>query len=124
MSKHRTAAQRRAARKRWDKLQPPKLVGLSGWLPDAKTAAAVEGAPLGNWPHGRAETFAERRARRSLEMSPFPSSLLPGSPAGRLAFAMDLLQGFELHDEDGNPTGERSEPVITLSQFKKIVEGM
>lgn len=55
-------------------------------------------------------------------MCPIPGASLPSSPAGRLAFACDLLNGFPLVDEDGNETGERTAPAITVEQFREIVE--
>ena len=55
-------------------------------------------------------------------MRPFPAASLPSSPAARRAFACDLLNGFPIVDEDGNETGELTEPVITVEQFREIVE--
>jgi hypothetical protein len=58
-----------------------------------------------------AETYA-------MKAYPFPS--LPKSPAGRLAFLHDLAAGFEVYDENGEPTGERTDPCITLEDFARL----
>lgn len=55
-------------------------------------------------------------------MCPIHAASLPTSPAGRLEFAHDLLNGFPIVDEDGNDTGERTAPAITVEQFREIVE--
>lgn len=56
-----------------------------------------------------------------MAMKPFTESQLPASPAGRLAFMCDMLNGFPIYDEDGNDTGGRTDPMITKEQFAALV---
>ena len=59
-----------------------------------------------------------------LVMRAFPVSQLPLTVAGRLQFVMDLATPRPITDEDGEPTGEYSEPVITLEDARKLLEGI
>lgn len=55
-------------------------------------------------------------------MKPFTKSQLPTTVAGRLEFVMTLLQGFPICDENGEPTGEYTPPVITKATALKLLE--
>jgi hypothetical protein len=58
------------------------------------------------------------------EMKPFTASQLPSSPAGRMQILHELLAGTEIVDENGDPTGERTEPLITKADFVRLMNGI
>jgi hypothetical protein len=59
-----------------------------------------------------------------LAMSVFPESKLPETPAGRMEFIVDLLVGFPIVDENGEPTGEYTGPVITKATARRLMKGI
>ena len=56
-------------------------------------------------------------------MRTFPLSVFSLSPAGRLQLVCDLLRGAPLRDENGEPTGDYSEPLITQADANRILGG-
>jgi hypothetical protein len=44
--------------------------------------------------------------------------------AGRLEFVMTLLVGFPVYDDDGEPTGEYTGPMISEETARNLLEGI
>lgn len=51
------------------------------------------------------------------------TSQLPTSPAGRLEFVAMLARGLPIYDDEGEPTGEYTEPFITKEQACRLMDG-
>lgn len=56
-------------------------------------------------------------------MRVFSPSQLPSTPAGRLEQVLAWLQPQPIYDDEGEPTGKYSEPIITLEQAVKLLDG-
>lgn len=56
-----------------------------------------------------------------LAMRAFPLSSLPQTIAGRVACVMEWLHGVPIVDEWGNETGERTAPLITEEQARRLL---
>jgi hypothetical protein len=80
---------------------PPGITGIQGWLP--------EGVPM----PGLVSPLA---------MQAFPESSLPTSPAGRLQWIQEMVQGSPILDDDGEPTGEYSEPCLTPEDAARLID--
>ncbi len=48
-------------------------------------------------------------------------SQLPMTVAGRLEFVATMLQGFPIYDDNDEPTGEFTEPMITKEQAREML---
>lgn len=57
-------------------------------------------------------------------MEAYPPSALPRTPAGRMQWIMDILGGIPIYDADGNDTGERTEPLISMEQAAQLWESI
>ena len=57
-----------------------------------------------------------------LAMHAFPPSSLPETPAGRMEQIAQWLQGIPIVDEDGDPTGEYTAPLITKELAARLMD--